>query len=310
MRILVGRVFGIGNSVLSVPMVKALASMGHDVDVLVGDGPDDFGANEVFRELRRFEASPEIGHVWTGGVPFNTAIHDLAIMSIPYDGRWRNGLDFFAKEIMDGRPRPGDPSVLGFDSWEKHEAEYQMDNARSLGFAGETPDSSFMERGSAVDPDLVYLGIGYKRDPGGFGLSKHFGNFSFAELMREITRLRPSTRFLSSGPILDMTEVAQKISWMLLRSEVKYRHRLTTGAGRGLVDSFDAVRGCAAYIGNDTGMMHVAASLDMPTVGLMAYPGLLVKNPPLCKRSRAILFGEDRSSVADIAQQFVDTVWG
>jgi len=309
-RVIVGKVFGIGNAVLSLPMVKALASLGHDIDILVGDRPDDFGAKQVFSGLERHEGASGIRHVWSGSVPLGVPIHDLAIMAIPYDGRWRNGIDFFAREVMDARPRPGDPARIGFDSWVKHEVEYQMDNARALGYVGETPDCSFMPRPpDGPDPDLVYLGIGYKRDPGGFGFSKHFGNSRLADLMGEVRGLRPSVRFLSTGNDRDAVEVGFPIMRSLCSQTAgrtdAYRMEVTS-----LERSFSLVMGCGAYLGNDTGMMHVAAASGVPTMGLMAHPGLLIKNPPFCKPSRSILFTADSPPIRHIAEQFVGLVWG
>ncbi len=307
MRVLIGKTFGIGNACLTVPLVKAISSLGHTVDILVGNGPDDFGALEVFRELRRQGNEPVINKIFYGGVPFSADIHDVAIMAIPYDGRWRNGIDFFARAVMDCRKRPRNVERLGFDMWEKHEVEYLMENAIELGFRGQTPDGSFIEtiEPSPLNSDTVYLGLGYKRDPGGFGETKHFGNHRYAELIDLITGLHPSARFVSSGPIPDMVN-----SRDIVCHDSIYDHILTSSDGPGLQKSFDLVSRCRAYVGNDTGMMHVAASIGLPTMGLFAYPDLLVKNPPFCTRSRSILFTDPNVSIESIANQFVSFVWG
>lgn len=312
MRVLVGKVFGIGNSCLSIPMIKAIASLGHDVDVLVGDKSDDFGAYEVFREFRRRSYGrpwdePAVNKIYRGGVPFAVDSHDLAIMAIPYDGRWRNGIDFFAREVMDGRKRPDNVERLGFDMWKKHEVEYMMENARELGFEGETPDGSFIES-TRHDPNSVYVGLGYKRDPGGFGESKNFGAERMAQLILAIHDIRPDVKFISSGPMLDMVE-GLRIERRVGGSAI-YGHALTSDGPNGLERSFEIVSACGAYIGNDTGMMHVAASTGIPTMGLFAYPDLLVKNPPFCMNSRALLFTQSGPSIDEIARQFVDFVWG
>lgn len=310
MRILVGKTFGIGNACLCVPMVKAIASLGHDVDVLVGDGPDDFGAYEVFQELRRRGDEPVVNKIYRGCVPFAVQHHDVAIMAIPYDGRWRNGIDFFATDVMDCRKRPGDVERLGFDMWKKHEVEYMMENARQLGFKGETPDGSFLDRTDSVQTGDVYLGIGYKRDHGGFGRSKHFGNENYARLIDTVSGMRPQTRFISSGPMIDMLECSNRIMGLMHGSPWRYSHALTTPGSPGLHSSFKIISGCHAYVGNDTGMMHVAASMGIPTMGLFAYPDLIVKNPPFCTKSRALFFTSTDLPVDEIAQQFVDFVWG
>lgn len=308
MRVLVGKTFGIGNAVLSVPMVKALALAGHDVDVLVGMGPDDFGARQVFGELSCFQGSPEIGHVWLESVPFAVTPHDVAVMSIPYDGRWRNGIEFFARDVIDSRKRPGNVERLGFDMWEKHEVLYQMENAESLGFKGPIPSSQFMPRSSVVDPDLIYLGIGFKRDPGGFGASKHIGNDRIASIVREVRRIRPQTRFVSTGTQRDAVEVGFPIT-RALGIQLTDRSSFYRMDVLGLEDSFRIVSGCSAYLGNDTGMMHVAASFNMPCFSGMLSLDLIRKNHPFCDSWSAFLI-DQQAPAERIARDFVEFVWG
>lgn len=301
MRILVGKTFGIGNCVLAVPMIKALSTLG-DVDVLIGSGNDDFGAATVMANLLNEGVIKAlyIDRV-TSGVEY-----DFAVMAIPFDGRWRNGTHFRAKDVFDGRRRPGDVDRLGFDMWEKHEALYQMENAYRLGYPADAavPDSGFLPP-VVRTPDLIYLGIGYKRDPGGFGLSKHFGSERFAELIKHVAKLRPQVQFVTTGGTADWVQTIPRIV-MGLGDD---RHLLRFNS-LGLQASFKLAAECEAYIGNDTGMMHVAASAGVATCGLFAYPDLVTKNPPFCDRSKSIVFGPDFPSVEFIAEQFVQFVWG
>lgn len=294
MKILVGKTFGIGNAVLSIPMIKALSTFA-DVDVLVGSGPDDFGAVTIISSLKPVT----IRNVWVDTAPL-TIQYDVAIMAIPFDGRWTNGISFNAKHVMDCRKRPDNVERLGFDMWKKHEVEYQMENARELGYLGPTPSLSFYKAPSIVDEDSIYVGIGYKRDAGGFGISKHFGNERYANLLNEIKRLRPATKFVSTGAIVDMVQTAKYIY-----ANVED----FTFSPFGLLRSIDVISRCGGYIGNDTGMMHIAASFNVPTCGLFAYPDLTVKNPPFCSRSMCKIF-TDGSSVDEIASSFVEFVWG
>lgn len=305
MRILVGKTFGIGNAVLAVPMIKAVASLGHSIDVLVGDTRDDFGAFEVMRALKDTYEQEAIQNVWVNSAPANV-FYDIAIMAIPYDGRWKNGVHFHAKDVWDERKRPGNVPELGFHMWEKHEVEYQMENARVLGCDIETPSCSFLPQPIPDADDTVYLGVGYKRDPGGFGASKHFGNERYGELIRAVRKIRPETKFLSTGGPSDLIQSGYQIIRHLGEGHDKlYRfHTLSLEA------SFQMIGGCRAYIGNDTGFMHVAASLGMPTCGLFAYPDLVTKNPPFCEKSKSIVFSTEFPSIEYIAEQFVEFVWG
>lgn len=307
MRILVGKTFGIGNALLSVPMLKALVSMGHHVDVLVGTGPDDAGAVEVFMYfMENHGFSPRC--LYTDAVPDGIS-HDVAIMSIPFDGRWQNGVHYRAEKVMDGRRRPGNVDRLGFDMWLRHEVEYQMDNAVDLGWTGVTPTGEIDEViRSPHDVDRVYLGIGYKRDPGGFGLSKHFGTDRYGKLMHEIRKLRPTVRFMSTGTPTDWIEVGTVLQKKY--GDLKMSGSLYTCKAASLTESIQLIRTSAAYLGNDTGMMHLAAALGLRTFGLFAYKDLLVKNPPYTSRGTALLFAPECPPIEQIAEQFVSFVWG
>jgi hypothetical protein len=302
MKILVGSTFGIGNAVLKVPLIKALLGMLPEVtrlDILVGTGHDDYGALNVMQRLQKHVS---VDNVYVNEVPNNTVHYDVAIMAIPFDGRWQPDIHYSAELVIDERKRPGNIERLGFDMWTRHEVEYSMDSAIYLGYDARTPSLQFMDRSLISDPNLVYLGLGYKRDPGGFGASKYWGNENYLELIKEVTRLRPGTKFVSTGSHADLI---QNGAWLMKRIQDQNVYRFPVVGS--LEMSFDMLADCGSYFGQDSGFMHVAASLDMPTFGLTPYPDLRVKNPPLCRRGRMDMFGDGPKVVA---QKFVDFVWG
>lgn len=308
MRILVGKTFGIGNALLSIPMIKALRLLGHRVDVLVGSGPDDWGALDVFMYfMENHGLSPQC--LYTDRVPEEVDPYDVAIMAIPFDGRWQNGVHFRASEVWDARKRPDNVDRLGFDMWHQHEVQYQVDNARGLGFKGDSPDGRIDERSYPQDTDLVYLGIGFKRDPSGFGLSKHFGNERYFQLMRAIRRIRPGTQFFSTCGVTDWIQVGVPLKKRMFEDDPMLAESYNCKASS-VLEAIQKVRSCAAYLGNDTGMMHMAAAFELPTFGLFAYRDLLVKNPPYTRRGRALLFAPDCPPIEQIADDFVKFVWG
>ncbi len=303
MKVLVGKTFGLGNAVLSIPMVKAICTVADETHVLVGNGPDDYGAMEVFRMLELSAFKPKGFKLLL--VPPGTSVqYDVAVMAIPFDGRWRNGVDYLADRVIDGRKRPDNVERLGFDMWKKHEVLYQMENAYELGYGGTTPGPGFFGA-STSDNDLVYLGIGYKRDPGGFGLSKHFGNEKFADLIRAIRKRRPTVKFVSTGGVADLVQVGAPIMKMIADSSI-YRCE----AGSGLPYAFTVAGRCAAYIGNDTGMMHVAASTDIPTHGLFLSQDLARKNHPWGPPNGRWMCSSLVCDVDEIADYFMKLVWG
>ncbi len=284
MKILYCTTFGIGNTVMAIPAIRALKSMGHDLDVLVGTMPDDGGALEVMLKLRDIWMT--VDNVYNDRVDTDRK-YDLAILSIPYDGRWHNGIHFKADRIMDGRTRP-DPSTTGLVSWKKHEIEYQMDNARDLGYVGPTADTSFLlplELGRVFRPRAdarkFYFGLGYKKDAAGFWKKKHWGNENFAELAKLILASNPGNQVVMTGDAMDFQLSIAPVIRMVNSVRVIYQQ----GA---LLKSFDVLSGCDVYVGNDTGMMHVAASLRLPTYGLFFLENSIVKSRPWGENCHAI----------------------
>lgn len=276
MKILFAKVFGIGNAVMSIPAIKALMLAGHQVDLLIGTLPDDAGSFEV---LSLFKGRwPDLGTIWINRAP-STTRYDVAVLSIPFDGRWQNGRDFVANKVMDGRPRP-DPNTTGLGSWKRHEVEYQMDNARALGFEGETPSCEFA--GSSLhhpDQNNIYFGVGYKKDAAGFWKRKHWGNENFAEVARAIVTNTTSEVHMT-GDQLDMQlSIAPIIRMCNGHPRVKYLNG-------GLKQSISYLSMCSAYVGNDTGMMHVAASLGIPVVSVFNLENSIVKSSPWSTKKR------------------------
>lgn len=269
MRVLVGKTFGIGNAVMSVPMIRALRFAGHSVDVLIGDTADDRGADAIFRRLLTLGL---VGRVWEGTVAYYNMHYDVAIMAIPFDGRWQNGVHFKAKRVLDGRTRP-DPSTEGLVSWKKHEVEYQMENAYELGFEGKVPSMGITCH-PVPDPFTYYLGIGYKRDAAGFWRRKHWGNDNFIELARMILQDDERNRVIVTGDKWDLREtIIPIIRGLDVHPRFSYM-------GERIDSSIDVVLGCGTYVGNDTGMMHVAASGAGLVCGLFFMEGSQVKNCP------------------------------
>ena len=296
MKILVARTFGIGNMCIAIPMLKALIAAGHSVDVLIGSTADDFGARTVLEASNVFVNQIHVDYLHHHGKNY-----DVAILSIPYDGRWGyNPSKFHASRVIDGRARPNNDPSLGFNCWEKHESSYQLDLLKEEGLIStQHLTNHFFEgwRNDHVSNDDVYVGVGFKRDPSGFGKSKHFGNDRFSSLLKEIYRLRPSVRFHSTG---NKTDIIESCSMIVAPS---YAYRQCS-----LEESFKKINECSSYIGNDTGMMHVAAALKKRVFGLFAYSGLLKKNPPLTLGAYAIEFSE--WSDVEIAEAFVNYNWG
>lgn len=272
MKILFCRVFGLGNAVMAIPAIKALNSVGHKVDVLIGNTSDDKGAYEVLSHLRDCKI---INALYSNIIPMNET-YARTVLSIPYDGRWGN---LSSVGVMDGRSRP-DPLTTGLISWKKHEIEYEMENAYALGYNGEIPDCSFIQEKSALShyrqSKNFYLGLGYKKDAAGFWKVKHWGNENYAKLIEMILDEHQDNKVITSGDMADLQLTIAPIS-KLVNS-----HRFIYEQGN-LHHAFSSVNACHMYIGNDTGMMHVAASLDKKVIAIFQLENSITKSRPWCK---------------------------
>lgn len=311
MKVLVGKTFGIGNLVMAVPMLKAIMSMAPDrLDLLVGTLPDDAGAALIAASLKQSGIIDNVildsalkGHQdQHSNVTVNTH-YTHAVMAIPFDGRWRNRIHYSADVTVDGRTRP-DPSTTGLISWKKHEIEYQMDNAKELGYVGETPSCSFLQKSEVKRvAKRVYLGLGYKKDAAGFWKFKHWGNKNYADVICELSS--KGYEVVTTGDILDHKDTINPICDTLQARG--RREALTVLSTPSLSSAFRALETCAAYVGNDTGMMHVAASMDIPTVGVFMDPQLLTKNRPFTKDWSVVCgwLKPTPSSIVEAVENFV-----
>lgn len=312
MKLLFCKCFGLGNAVMAIPAIKALASIPsvEQVDVLVGSHPDDIGAFDVLRHLQEQHFVRNLYVSSAGGIRY-----DHAICSIPFDGRWINGTHFFADNVIDGRTRP-DPSTTGLVSWKKHEIVYQMDNAWSLGYEGTIPEPSFLgakTRKLPGSPFIIYLGLGYKKDQAGFWSVKHWGNFKYAELIVELPKmLEPIVKapvfFVTTGDQGDLVHSINPIFSEV--AKVRDAKRNIHFMESTLAPSFETLRSCDMYVGNDTGMMHVAASLGIPTVPLFFLKNSAVKNHPWGQEGN-VIDGVDREVLfPEVAEKVLSVVRG
>ena len=293
MNILVGKTFGIGNAIYCIPMIKALSTIGR-VDVLVGSTPDDFGAKQVVNELLKSSNEQIVRYVREDFM--HHLCYQVAIMSIPYDGRWQNNERYFADRVMDCRPRPDFCKELGFASWKKHEVEYQMENAYELGYSGSIPDCSFLPV-VEKDPHLVYVGTGYKRDQAGFWAQKHWGHENFVALIKRMLAEDPKVKIISTGDLHDMAFTL----WPIVKEVNDPRFTVTKP---GLLDTFRQIARCSVYVGNDTGMMHVAASTGCKTIGIFKLDNSWTKSRPWCEHAIAIQ-GYNRDVTVDEVYEHV-----
>jgi ADP-heptose:LPS heptosyltransferase len=292
MKILYGKTFGIGNAVMAIPALKALRKVypQAQIDAMVGSHPDDVGAFDILR-LMVFDGT--LNNVYRDKTE---GLYDIAIMAIPFDGRWQNGIHYQADKVFDGRTRP-DPATTGLVSWKKHEAQYQIDNVRELGYVGETPDCS-IDLAFEKENNL-YLGVGYKKDAAGFWKVKHFGNENFAELLNKLFEANKDIKVIATGDIGDIQFTLNPIKRLVNNQRFIVKHC-------NIINSIGEVAKCKAYFGNDTGMAHIAAAMN--TVPIVAYfmEGSSIKNPPFTSKCYNIIWhNKDKKDLINFALETI-----
>ncbi len=100
--------------------------------------------------------------------------------------------------------------------------------------------------------------------PGAGGLAKRWPVEGFARVLEAVSRRRPLTVLIHQGPA--DAEAAQALGARLAHARVMVAPPLPRLAG--------ALRHAAAYLGNDSGVSHLAAAVGAPAVILFAAAAL------------------------------------
>ena len=274
LNILFGRVFGIGNAVMSIPAIKHYRDNGgHNLTVLVGTTNDDYGSYDILRMISGIRVLTDKELIE------KPERFDVGVLSIPHDGRWISLFSSICDSVVDGRTRP-DPTTFGFSSWKKHEALYQLEVAESItNTKSEKVDSSFFESSEIPCENSVFLGVGYKRDSANFWNVKHWGDENFFRFAQLVLSENENTKIVLTGNSLDIQNAGRLVAMLGSRVTI----------ATGIRKSIELLWKCGSYVGNDTGMMHVAASMNKKVIGIFNLEGTETKNPPLCDVNKVIL---------------------
>jgi hypothetical protein len=278
-RILVVQEEGLGNAVLTTPLIQALATLEpkRSLDVLVARAK---GTGLVFEnwslinkvwDRMEFDAKQE-------SVLYNTVLDCHPRHELPRNIKYQNRLRICI------HTQPGLDYHWNFS---KHESEYLLDLARRMGFKGVRPGL----RKLTGDPHYVFdfsnnmvaIGIGYYkglRADGRDWSDRHWGNENFLELCGKL-------RTLGFRPILvgDQKDFEHNGAWLAQRGIESICGKLS------LPQVVDFIGHCRAFIGNDTGLMHVAAAQGIAVIGIFVSTNS-IKSYPM--GSQAVALGGDQ----------------
>lgn len=271
MKIVIVSMSGIGNLVMTTPCARALSSMGHEVVICTWP--------------RAFKILDE----WDGAdvVIDNPIVHaydaDHVIVSkcgAMWDDEWTRGKVWRAGP--DKNP------------WTRHESEYYMDVARSLGYEGESPAHEIslprdnqvfmqiaMDRNGLVPGEYVCIAACYlKKEHWGL---KHWGNDKFAELATKLDLKDQRVVFVGGN---DDYEDANQI--IVNSADTAGRMFNACGCSPDIRDTAVLLKHAKVVVGNDGGLMHVAAAVGTPTVTVFTFTNP-VKNRPVNTRGAEVM---------------------
>jgi len=273
MRILIAQIYGLGNAILTTPLIQALASMGdkkakaHEIHVVVD------AKRKAAKEV--FVTCPGVSKIWHMNQvqEIRNAHIDAMVMCCDY----RPLIDRFRIPRIEWGylQRTGkDSRENWFQKWSMHEMEMSYRIAKIFGYKGTMPTPYVPVNDEIVieypGPKLA-LGIGYFKGDR-WSAKKHWGNERFAALAKKLKMLGGMTFIMGDKQDKENAEAIKKLCG---------NAAMSLCGKLGLRGSFGALKSCDAYVGNDTGLSHAAAALGMPALSVFKpWASSFVKNRP------------------------------
>jgi ADP-heptose:LPS heptosyltransferase len=251
---------GIGNAIHTTPCAKALNAMGNDV--VICTWPRSFG---IIKDL-------PFAHVTIDHPVIHTMSTDHIVVSkcgAVWQDEWTHGVIHYAG-----------PKKL---PWEKHESEYYMDVARELGYVRNThsPEIYISPTNQAVAAsnipsnwqDFVCINVGYLKED--HWHLKFWGHEKFSNLINNLAEHNQNV-ILVGGP-KDQPDSIKIMSKILDHN--KYKVHNLVGYSNDIKDTAAIIKSAKLLVGSDSGLQHVGASVQTPTVTIFHFTNI-AKNRP------------------------------
>lgn len=242
---LVAVAYGIGDALRATPLVRALKSLGYDVDFLVApDFPETTslfdGCDDIERVLHYDDFRSNGGRAPVPGI--DGVMYDVAVLS-----HWAGVL----------RPRIKAQKILEISKqdWLAHgDSACFAIMAQKLGWSSDMPEAfaGASDRQFDIPPGTIALHPGCKRD---WPWKKWHG---FDELARKL----PNVVVVGTASDLDNSDTYFKKPFDWPEHAQDYVGKLS------IADTAALLSQCAALVSNDSGMMQLAVSLGVPTFGI------------------------------------------
>ena len=266
---------GIGNLILATPCLRALRSIAPDANLYLLTSP------ETARILEDWETVDLI--VSEDNLAFLKSLRrpaDCLILS-PAGALWDSTMKDSAQRVMT-------QSING--PWRKHEVEYNMDFAAALGYTGPVPscqvkisDRNFDNANKAfkkygIDSDRAYICVNASYRKYDHWHLKHWGDEKYVELIREIRKTLPFDVILigDRSDIERGNHIAHQANVVGEDAGLTYN---LCGFSCDIKDTAAIISDAVCVIGNDGGLMHIAAAVHVPTVTIFTFTDS-IKNRP------------------------------
>jgi len=271
-RALIVQQWGLGNSILTTPMVIALSRTGKfsKIDVLVNKRKS---TDLVFKNWELIDHIYDVDELSGIGknIYYDYLLECHPGKILPKNVKYRHRIKIPVKTGY---------AIEYYWDFKEHEADYLMKMARKLGYVGERPSIRKIAGDKNcpinIENNTVAIGIGYIK---GFGTDcpdRHWGNDNFRKLCNKLSEMG----FI---PVLIGDSKDQEVDGKHIESS-----GIKSICGKpSLPQLVHFISECVAYVGNDSGLMHLAASQNIPTIGIFVSSNS-IKSHPLCDRCAAI----------------------
>lgn len=240
---------GVGNAVLSTPMLKALRSMYPKAEIIVFTWER---CAEVFRNLSCVD---------------KVALKLDQVNDVDYLLMSPNGVMC----LLEKSKKIKRVIQIKRPNWEKHESEYYMDLIREFGYNGSTPSPEITPEGQAPQEKYAVMSLGFIE-----GIEWHLKQINDNDEWVAVCNylIDEGHRIFFLGVQKDY-EIAQDIILQLPQGKTVNACGLTS-----LKQATAIINSANMFVGLDCGLAHIASCFQIPSTCVWTFTDL-IKNKPL-----------------------------
>jgi ADP-heptose:LPS heptosyltransferase len=265
---------GMGNLIMATPMLKALRACKPDarISVLTWDrGSDIIQGWGVIDDVITKHHAHFVNSI--GGLDY-LLVSPTAHIKYP-------GVFEYSKNIVLPKDKGG--------AWGKHESAYNMDLIRdAFGYIGPTPSCEcfiseqniqYAESFVGKPGSYIVVAAGYLHEA--HWHNKHFGNKNYAALL-------PFLAQYSDIIMLGDEDDRENADRILADSGINNGVNFCGQTERSIKNAAAIIRGAKAVVGNDGGLLHIAACFNVPTMAIWTFTNP-IKNMPRNSRLKLVM---------------------